>query len=497
MARAPGLVLAATGLARGRDRHRRVAPGRALRAAGRPDRDGDGGRGKGSGRSVPAYDLHAGLAAAGAHLQRFGGHRAAAGLTIDADRVEAFAAALRCARRRASAAGRRPQRRQRGGRRRALRPRSRSSWPTSSPGSSRSASATPASPCSPRRRRSTASRRMGEGGTCACRSSSAASAAAPSGSGTGDAAESCREARPVRRRLPALSATSGTARRRLRCCVRAVAARGRAAAVPGAPRNGMRAAAACGSVERRPRRRPSDRHRRARCVAAGGAGARARRRRRSRAPACSAAPFGPSGSAPAGSSSPSTAPPMPTGSRRGSHQRRGSRPAGRRRPAASSLAELGSSAPRASRVGPGRGRRSRERWLEQRAPLRDALAPSGERDRDGAAPALPAETVERCRDRARASWGSTRAPTCRRAASTSTASPTYRAAQEQRRRATSYGAVPAARRAGPAGTRRAPLHLDMWAWQRCRAAPKPSGTTHSWPSCSAGSRRTTRTPTPL
>jgi single-stranded-DNA-specific exonuclease len=55
----------------------------------------DGGRGKGSGRSVPAYDLHAGLAASSAHLERFGGHRAAAGLTIATDRVEAFSAALR------------------------------------------------------------------------------------------------------------------------------------------------------------------------------------------------------------------------------------------------------------------------------------------------------------------------------------------------------------------------------------------------------------------
>jgi single-stranded-DNA-specific exonuclease len=55
----------------------------------------DGERGKGSGRSVPAYDLHAGLAAASAHLERFGGHRAAAGLTIAASSVDAFAAALR------------------------------------------------------------------------------------------------------------------------------------------------------------------------------------------------------------------------------------------------------------------------------------------------------------------------------------------------------------------------------------------------------------------
>src|SRR5215212_5866364 len=49
---------------------------------------------KGSGRSVGAYDLHAGLAASASHLERFGGHRAAAGLSIRPDNVEAFAAAL-------------------------------------------------------------------------------------------------------------------------------------------------------------------------------------------------------------------------------------------------------------------------------------------------------------------------------------------------------------------------------------------------------------------
>jgi single-stranded-DNA-specific exonuclease len=49
---------------------------------------------KGSGRSVPAFDLHAGLAACAGHLERFGGHRAAAGLTIAAERVETFAAAF-------------------------------------------------------------------------------------------------------------------------------------------------------------------------------------------------------------------------------------------------------------------------------------------------------------------------------------------------------------------------------------------------------------------
>ena len=55
---------------------------------------GDGDEVKGSGRSVTAYDLHAGLTATAAHLTRFGGHRVAAGLTMRADRVEAFSAAL-------------------------------------------------------------------------------------------------------------------------------------------------------------------------------------------------------------------------------------------------------------------------------------------------------------------------------------------------------------------------------------------------------------------
>jgi single-stranded-DNA-specific exonuclease len=49
---------------------------------------------KGSGRSVAAFDLHGGLAACSAHLERFGGHRAAAGLTIRRDSVETFAAAF-------------------------------------------------------------------------------------------------------------------------------------------------------------------------------------------------------------------------------------------------------------------------------------------------------------------------------------------------------------------------------------------------------------------
>jgi single-stranded-DNA-specific exonuclease len=49
---------------------------------------------KGSGRSLPAFDLHGALAACAEHLVRFGGHRAAAGLSIEPTRIEAFAAAF-------------------------------------------------------------------------------------------------------------------------------------------------------------------------------------------------------------------------------------------------------------------------------------------------------------------------------------------------------------------------------------------------------------------
>lgn len=55
--------------------------------------DGEGG-GRGSGRSIPGFDLLAGLQACSEHLVRFGGHRAAAGLEIEADRLEAFRAAF-------------------------------------------------------------------------------------------------------------------------------------------------------------------------------------------------------------------------------------------------------------------------------------------------------------------------------------------------------------------------------------------------------------------
>jgi single-stranded-DNA-specific exonuclease len=55
-------------------------------------RSGDGW--KGSGRSISEFDLHGGLAACAEHLGRFGGHRAAAGLSIETERLEAFAQAF-------------------------------------------------------------------------------------------------------------------------------------------------------------------------------------------------------------------------------------------------------------------------------------------------------------------------------------------------------------------------------------------------------------------
>src|SRR4051812_25343601 len=51
-----------------------------------------GDQGKGSGRSIPKFNLHGALAEAREHLLRFGGHRAAAGVTIARDKVGDFAA---------------------------------------------------------------------------------------------------------------------------------------------------------------------------------------------------------------------------------------------------------------------------------------------------------------------------------------------------------------------------------------------------------------------
>jgi single-stranded-DNA-specific exonuclease len=51
-------------------------------------------RWKGSGRSIPGFDLYGALAACAEHLSRFGGHRAAAGLSIDPARLEPFSEAF-------------------------------------------------------------------------------------------------------------------------------------------------------------------------------------------------------------------------------------------------------------------------------------------------------------------------------------------------------------------------------------------------------------------
>lgn len=94
LASAPGLVLA------GEDWHPGVVGIVASRLAERHwapvvliGIDGDG-RGRGSGRSVPGFDLLAALDACGEHLLRYGGHRAAAGLEIEAARVEDFRTAF-------------------------------------------------------------------------------------------------------------------------------------------------------------------------------------------------------------------------------------------------------------------------------------------------------------------------------------------------------------------------------------------------------------------
>jgi single-stranded-DNA-specific exonuclease len=55
----------------------------------------DGETARGSGRSIPAFDLHAGLTTCARHLQRYGGHPAAAGLTAAAGDLPALAEAFR------------------------------------------------------------------------------------------------------------------------------------------------------------------------------------------------------------------------------------------------------------------------------------------------------------------------------------------------------------------------------------------------------------------
>ncbi len=87
---APGLVLA------GEDWHPGVVGIVASRLVERHhlpvvvvSLDGEGG-GRGSGRSIPGFDLLAALEACSEHLESFGGHRAAAGLSLRAENLGAF-----------------------------------------------------------------------------------------------------------------------------------------------------------------------------------------------------------------------------------------------------------------------------------------------------------------------------------------------------------------------------------------------------------------------
>ena len=54
----------------------------------------EGDVGSGSARSIPGFDLLAALHASAEHLDRYGGHRAAAGMSIRRDRLEGFRSAL-------------------------------------------------------------------------------------------------------------------------------------------------------------------------------------------------------------------------------------------------------------------------------------------------------------------------------------------------------------------------------------------------------------------
>ncbi len=73
-----------------------VVASKLVRATGRPSVviSVDGEAGRGSARSVPGLDLHAALAETAGLLENFGGHAAAAGLSIEADRIDEFRRAL-------------------------------------------------------------------------------------------------------------------------------------------------------------------------------------------------------------------------------------------------------------------------------------------------------------------------------------------------------------------------------------------------------------------
>ena len=57
----------------------------------------DGETGKGSGRSIPGFDLYAALSRCQQHLSAFGGHKYAAGLTIDRNRIDTLRESFKAA----------------------------------------------------------------------------------------------------------------------------------------------------------------------------------------------------------------------------------------------------------------------------------------------------------------------------------------------------------------------------------------------------------------
>src|SRR5213596_1449030 len=75
-----------------------IVASRLVERYGRPtfligwDEGGDSGRG--SGRSIAGFDLHAALHRVGHHLEKYGGHTMAAGLTIQRERYDAFRVAF-------------------------------------------------------------------------------------------------------------------------------------------------------------------------------------------------------------------------------------------------------------------------------------------------------------------------------------------------------------------------------------------------------------------
>jgi single-stranded-DNA-specific exonuclease len=91
---APGLVLAGEGWHPGVVG---IVASRLVEKHHRPvvviSLDGKGG-GRGSGRSIPGFDLLAGLEACSEHLVQFGGHKAAAGLELEESELDAFRAAF-------------------------------------------------------------------------------------------------------------------------------------------------------------------------------------------------------------------------------------------------------------------------------------------------------------------------------------------------------------------------------------------------------------------